>query len=359
MRADSNCSMISVRKNSNLHTEYFLIMIILIRPVFLFAYFKSCITGSISLAAFAFLLCVIMLSAHAEEAMPEAPPASLEEGRTTEIVWEFDPYYTNVGLHVPLTSAAIPTITSDSEVEIYRTLVEGSAIPRYMLLEASVYPMPLLGTYLKGHTRDFYNSWEIGNSGINFLESATAGFQEPWAVSAFFGNIAKLVRPGETRTGSNMGYTGYLVSAGSKHIKENMLISDNWYELEWKIKGKRDFPQDKLQWSFRAGGKFHDNPDITNVIYAGIRRSNLNANFPFFSWINNAEVDMKVHFAQHDGKMLRFETIFGKKYPLANKNYTPTLSVGFVWSNPKEYSGALLDRNKDTVTLVLRPSIEF
>ena len=291
--------------------------------------------------------------------MPEMPPPSMEEGRTTEIMWEFDPYYTSVGVYVPLTSAAIPSITSDSEIEIYRKLIEGSAIPRYMLLEASVYPMPVLGTYLKGNTRNFYNSWQIGNTGTNLLESATAGFQEPWAVSAFFGNIAKLVRPGETLSGNNMGHTGYLVSAGSKHIKENVLISDNWYELEWKIKGERNFPNDKLKWSFRVGGKFHGNPDISDVMYAGIRRNNLNPNFPFLNWIKNTEVDMKVHFAQRDGQMVRLEMIFGKKYPLANKNYTPTLNVGFVWSSPNEYSGALADRNNDTVTLIFRPSIAF
>jgi hypothetical protein len=288
-----------------------------------------------------------------------AAPAGMEEINATEVMWEFDPYYTSIGLHIPLTTEPIPTITSDSEVEIYTTLIEGSAIPRYMLLEASVYPMPVLGTYLKNQTPDFYNQWGIGNGGINLLESATAGFQEPWAISAFFGNMAKLVRPGETRTGNNMGYTGYLLSAGAKHIKENVLISDNWLELEWKVKGKRNFPNDKLEWSFRVGGKFHDSPNITNVIYAGIHRNNLNANFPFFDWIKNTELDMKAHFSQLDGKLIRAEIVAGKKYPLTHKDYTPTLNIGFIWSSPHEYSGILADRNNSTVTLVFRPSIEF
>jgi hypothetical protein len=156
-----------------------------------------------------------------------------------------------------------------------------------------------------------------------------------------------------------MGHTGYLLSAGSKHIKENILISDNWYELEWKIKGQRNFPNDKLQWSFRVGGKFHDNPDITNVAYAAIHRNNLNPNFPFLDWLRNTELDLKVHFSQGDGHLVRAEMIAGKKYPIANKNYTPTLNAGFVWSSPKEYSGILAGENKNTITLVFRPSIEF
>jgi hypothetical protein len=303
-------------------------------------------------------LCGLMAgSAYAEE-LPESSPG-LEEGNLAEVVWEFDPYYTNVGWYKPLTSEPIPTITSDSEIEILSKLVQGSAIPRYMLLEASVYPMPVLGTYLKRNETDFYNSGKIGNSGVNFFQSATAGFQEPWAVSAFFGNIATLVRPGETRKGSNFGYTGYLLSAGSKHIKDNEFINDNWYELEWKIKGKRNFPHDKMQWSFRAGGKFHDNPDITNVVYLAISRSNLNSKYPFLSWINNAVIDLKVHYSQLNGQLIRAEAIVGKKYPMENKNYTPNLRLGVVWSSPNEYSGVLFNQNKSQLTLVIRPSIEF
>jgi len=298
-------------------------------------------------------------SVWAQTAEISAPIPDLEERNRVEVLWEFDPYYTDVGLFAPLTSTPIPTITSDNEIEIYRKLIKGSALPRYMLLEASIYPMPVLGTYLKGNERDFYNQWDVGKGGSNLLESATAGFQEPWAVSAFFGNIAKLVRTGETLKGENRGYSGYLVSAGSKHIKENMLIDDKWYELEWKIKGKRDFPNDKLIWSFRVGGKFHDNPDITNVAYISVHRSNLNSNFPFLSWIQNAELDFKIHLSQLDGTIIRTEAVVGKKYPLTGKNYTPTLNFGLVWSSPREYSGLLAGQNKNTVTLVFRPSIEF
>ena len=319
--------------------------------------FQSKLIARMQLAALAIVTGLFLITGHAEATEVRAP--GLEEAGSAELMWEFDPYYTNVGLYAPLTSEPISTITSDNEVEIYAKLIEGSAIPRYMLLEASIYPMPALGTYIKKQSPDFYNEWRVGNGGSNFLESATAGFQEPWAVSAFFGNIAKLVRPGETRIGNNMGYTGYLISAGSKHIKENVLISDNWLELEWKIKGKRDFPNDKLQWSFRVGGKFHDNPAITNVAYAAIHRNNLNSNYPFLHWVKNIELNLKVHFSQLDGQLVRAEVIAGKKYPLASKDYTPTLNVGFIWSSPKEYSGVLASNDKNTITLVFQPSIEF
>jgi hypothetical protein len=289
----------------------------------------------------------------AEAAPPEGEKSKLE------VVWEWDAYYTDVGAYIPLTSTPIPTIRSDSEAAIYSQLIQGSAIPRYMVLEASVYPLPMLGTYLKKHAPGFYKQGEIGNTGVNLIESFTAGFQEPWAISAFFGNVAKLERPGETRPGSNLGYTGYLISGGTKHIKDNVLIDDHWYELEWKIKGKINYPDQKLDWSFRVGGKFNANPYVTDVVYFGIHRSNLDYHAPFLSQLKNVSVDVKVQMAQRGGQIVRSEFFLGKKYPVTEKGFSPTLDIGFIWESPNEYSGALRDRNRSTLTFLLRPSIEF
>src|SRR5487761_2632345 len=199
-----------------------------------------------------------------------APVQPIEEGRKFDFMWELDPYYSDVGVNIPLTNTPIPTIRSTDESVIYSDLIQGSLVPRYMVLEASAYPMPLLGTYLKADQPLAYKRGQFGNSSVNLIDSATAGFQEPWAVSAFFGNIAKIVRPGEDRVGSNVGYTGYLISFGTKQIKDNIFIDDHWMEVEWKIKGKVDYPDERLSWSFRAGGKFHDNTNIANEIYVSL-----------------------------------------------------------------------------------------
>ena len=288
-----------------------------------------------------------------------AVAAAQEETSKTEVVWEKDPYYSDVDLNVPLTDKPIPTIRSSSESTIYRDLITGSLVPRYMLLEASVYPMPLLGTYIKSHSPWLYERGQISHTGVNVIDSATAGFQEPWALSAFFGNIANLEIPGESSHGSNLGYTGYLVSVGAQHIKDNTLIQDKWYELEWKIKGDLDYPDERLSWSFRVGGKFNANPDITDVMYVGIHRSNLDFNQPFLGWLNNSDLDVQVQFSQHGAKPVYEEVEIGKKYPLPNRGYSITLDVGFLWESPDEYSGALRTSNKSSLTLVLRPSIEF
>lgn len=288
-----------------------------------------------------------------------APLPLVEESGKVDVMWELDPYYSDVGVNIPLTDKPIPTIRSTSESVIYSELIKDSLIPRFMLLEASIYPMPLLGTYLKTNEPDVYGRGRVGQSGVNFIESATAGFQEPWAVSAFFGNIAKIVRPGEARVGSNVGYTGYLISLGSKNIKDNQMIADHWLELEWKIKGKVDYPDEKLGWSFRVGGKFHDNINIADVLYLNVFRTNLNAHFPFLSWMSNSTLDMKLFFSENNLRLVRQEYVVGKKYPKAGWKYAPTLDIGVIWASPEEYSGILRTTNLDTLTLVFRPSVEF
>ena len=253
-------------------------------------------------------------STHTEEAHTEQQPP--ENVVKSEVVFEAAPYYTNVDYNVPLTGKPIPTITSDSETVIYRDLIKGSLIPRYMVLEASIYPVPWGSTYLREHSPTTYRQFEIGNTGLNLLESATVGFQEPWAVSAFFGNIAKLVRPGEKRVGNNYGYTGYLFSAGNRHIKNNAFVQDEWYEFEWKIKGNINYPDEKLDWSFRAGGRWNTNKNVNDVAYISLHRSNLDLRYPILAWMENANYDLRMHFLQQGGKMVRLELIAGKKIPI-------------------------------------------
>lgn len=281
-----------------------------------------------------------------------------EEAAQAEFVYELDPYYTNAGYNIPLTDKPIPVIESSSEAVIYRELIQDSIVPRYMTVEVSLYPMPILGTYLKTHQRGFYDSGAIG-SNFNIIESLTAGFQEPWAVSLFFGNVAKLKRPGDTRIGNNYGYTGYLLSAGEKHIKNNMLVEDHWLELEWKIKGQLDYTDKKLTWSFRGGAKFHTNVEVNDVYYVSLSRSNTELNSPGLDWLDNTTAEFRMHFLQQTGKLVRMELIAGKKLPLPDKGFTPTLSAGFIWTSPHEYSGSLRSLENNTLTFVIRPSIEF
>ena len=277
----------------------------------------------------------------------------------TEFVWELDPYYSEVSLHIPLTDEAIPEFSGVNEFQVYRKLFVDSLIPRFMLVELAVFPMPLTGVALKKYTPEFYRDFNIGSSKLNLLESVTAGFQEPYAFSVFFGDMVSFVKPGEDKVCSNKGYMGYLLSYSNQHIKHNVLIPDHNVEVEWKTKGDRVFKDDKLSWSFRTGAKIHQNPDIANTLYLGFRRNNLDFNGNFFSFLHNSDFDIRWDFSARDGNLLRQEYVFGKKFPINRWRVAFKMNAGIIWEDPAMYSGPLRDKDFQNVTAVLRPNIEF
>ena len=289
----------------------------------------------------------------------EQCPLPSQSANQAEFVWETDPYYTQVSLHIPLSDAPIPEFTDVSEFRIYRKLFFDSLVPQFMLVEAAVFPMPLLGVTLKHYTPEFYRGFNVGSGSLNLLEAVTAGFQEPYAFSLFFGDMVSFVRPGEDKVCTNKGYMGYMISYSNQHIKRNVLVPDHNIEFEWKTKGERVFKDDKLSWSFRVGSKIHQHPEIANTIYLGFRRSNLDFKASVFSFLDNSTVDLRWDFSAKNGRPLRQEYVIGKKYPIARWKVAMKMDVGLIWEDQARYSGRLRDKDFQNVTAVLRPNIEF
>ena len=291
--------------------------------------------------------CLVLLSIAA------LGPVRAQEPPKTEVVTEWGAYYSSIGLYVPISDDPFPDGGRLEESEVYKQLFERSWRPNVVAFEASVYPMPVLGVWLRKDHPTFY---DIAPS---VVQAVTAGFQEPWAVSAFFGSQMKFTRPGETERGTNRGYMGYLVSAGTKHIKSNVLIADDWLELEWKLKGERMFNQERLNWSFRAGGRYNSNRDIADTLHLGLRRSNLDFRMPFLSWLDNSRVDLLTEVAVDGLTLLRQEVIFGKKYPMESRKVAWEFDFGVIYERASKYSGELTPLAKTSLTLVFRPSIVF
>lgn len=117
----------------------------------------------------------------------------------TSVEFEWDPYYSNVGYYIGLTEAPIPEIAQDDESEIYDQLLDSTlTLPRFMLFEISVNPLPLLGVYAKKHHPGDYEDAEIRGN-VNLIQAFTEGFEEPYAVSLFFGSVVRYIKPGEKR----------------------------------------------------------------------------------------------------------------------------------------------------------------
>jgi hypothetical protein len=290
---------------------------------------------------------------------PTKGEAAPKAGRSkVEVLDDWGAYYSSIGLYIPISDDPFPDGGRLSEADVYRQLFERSYRPNVVALEASVYPMPVLGVWIRRNHPGFYDSTTLAGD-LNLIQTVTAGFQEPWAVSAFFGSQMKFTRPEEIERGTNRGYMGYLVSAGTKHIKSNVLIDDDWVELEWKMKGERIFNEDRLSWSFRTGRKFNRNPDIADTIYLGMRRSNLDFKSPFLSFLDNSRIDLFTEFATDRLLLLRQELIFGKKYPMESRRLAWELDFGVIYERASKYTGVLAPLAKTSVTLVFRPNIVF
>lgn len=275
-----------------------------------------------------------------------------------DLDWETDLYYSNISLNIPLTDTPIPQISDEGELEVYGRLWLNAFTPRFMLVEAAAMPLPLAGAAIREYANRFYEIANIGRN-QNVIQWLTAGFEEPYAFSLFLGDMVKFTKPGEERLSSNKGYMGYLFSYSNQHIRNNILIPDHSLEAEWKMKGERNFRNEKLSWSFRVGAKVHDNPNISNTVYVGFRRSNLDFRVNPFDFLRNTTFDVRWDVGTKRGGLLRQEYVLGKKYPIKAWGVALKLDVGLIWEDPDRYTGSLRDTNASNFSVVLRPNILF
>ncbi|MCK5001730.1 MAG: hypothetical protein KAS57_01810 [Gammaproteobacteria bacterium] len=284
---------------------------------------------------------------------------SLTGHAENSIEFEWDPYYSNAGYYISLTDEPIPEIVEDDEAKTYDRLLDSAiTMPRFVLLELSANPLPMLGEYIRDHHPNTYENAQLRGD-LNIVQAFTEGFEEPYAVSLFFGSVMRFVKPGEKIKTKNRGYTGYLASFGDKHIVNNTYINDNWYELEWKTKGDQDFKNKTLSWSLRVGSKIHDHPDITDVIYFGLRRNHFDAASDEISWFQNADIDYKIELDNDNFELVQQNLFINKKWPapFGAEKSAFELGVGFILGKNK-YSGSLQNQSED-FRLILRPSFKF
>jgi hypothetical protein len=302
------------------------------------------------------------LSLGAEPVQPPVLPASPVEPAVApewvKVEFEPDAYYTSLGLYLALTKSPIPHVGEKSEKDLYLSLLSRAYAPRFLVIEGSVNPLPYAGTYIKKDHDAFYEDAQITGS-FNWVQAVTAGFEEPYAASVFLGNIVDFSIP-EDRKSKGIGYSGLLYSRGTYHIKSNTLVRDDWWEMEWKVKGDRKTQDRKLSWSFRFGAKLHGNPDITDIYYLSVRRSRLDYRPQGDSIFNNSGFEYTMDIERGTFTPIRHYFFVEKKWPLAGKKMAFALATGFVWESAKKYSGALAaDHTGSQTQIILRPNIEF
>lgn len=274
----------------------------------------------------------------------------------TMFEYELDAYYSNVSWTKGFDSQEVPVVQNLKELDIYKQILKNSLQPDFIVFEASINPMPILGVYLK-------DAWYAGKDSqkidAQLVQAVTTGFEEPYALSLFAGRVLRFAPPeGMSTTGDNKGYIGYLLSVGTQHIQRNTLIADRWMELEWKIKGQRETDVQYLSWSFRGGAKFHQHPEISDSFMLGLRRNRIDYLKSDDTFLRDVSFEYQLDMLQSNFAPSRQTLIIDKHWPLQQGKRTFSLGFGVVWQGASRYLGDLA-KGHDKWTLVLRPNMKF
>ncbi|MFO0583417.1 MAG: hypothetical protein U0229_14195 [Anaeromyxobacter sp.] len=285
---------------------------------------------------------------------PLAPTPKDEQADPVALVINKGAYYSSLGLYLPLTDSATPSLGEMGEFAVYATMLSRAVVPRFMILEASVNPLPSAGLLLR-RWDGLYEGAQL-NPNLNLVQTFTAGFEEPGAGSIFLGNVARFDVKGRDDV-HGRAYVGLVASSGFWHIVDNVAVKDPWAELELKLKGDRKTALSQLSWSFRVGTKIHSNSEVTDVLFVGLRRSRLDPDDHDNFLLANSGIEYRFDMSRH-GKPLRHYLVVDKKIPLGRRRVALVLGVGMLWEARGAYSGAL-EASTERVRLLVRPNIQF
>lgn len=279
--------------------------------------------------------------------------------KTTTFELQLDPYYTAFGMYNCLIAKKMEHLSGKTESQIYAHLLKKFYLPRILVFEMSINPLPYAGTLTKKHYNSFYNDTQISDS-LNLVKAVTAGFEEPWAFSIFLGNVVSFDSIKNDFLGKRKGYSGFLMDVGNKHIKNNSLIDDNWIQTEVKLKGEQILTGRSLIWSFRVGSKFHSNSDISDSFFVGFRRSRTDFKNSGNFWLHNSGFTYASYFSQKTLKPTKHVFLVNKKFPFKKSRKAFSLGVGFVWESNNKYSGKLAASDTSpNFQFIIRPNLEF
>lgn len=307
------------------------------------------------------VLLLVTGAARAEMTAGDDVPGN-DAGRRAEWRGDLDAYTSRAGLLWRFSARPAPDGERLSEFELYRQLFRDSLRPRTLFLSVAANPVAAGATWLRRNHPGGYEDFRLGDLGgeeLNLLDAVSAGYQEPAYVQLFVGTDMSLGRYAETSAWYNRGYMGYELSAGAKHIRNNNLIDDDWWQFDWKLDGNRESEAANLDWSFRLGVRNHRNPWIDDVVRVAVQRSRVDWHGPVLSWFHNSSLSLLTEVSRHTFDFMRQEIIVGKAMPLSRWRAALSVDLGVVVELDDKYSGPLSDPAADQVTFVLRPRLDF
>lgn len=280
-----------------------------------------------------------------------------DSARRTQIELYLDPYYSALNYAHPLGSDSLRTYDADSERLIYLDLLKALPFPHDALIEVSAYPVPLAGVGVRRELPEPYR--RVTLNGAPLVQMVTEDYPDPWAVSLFLGNVARLVSSKDSGKVEGLGYSGLLVTAGNRQLVANRLIPDDWIEVEAKLKGEDIRTTRKLGWSFRTGLRVHDNPELRQTAYLAFRRTRTDFQESSLGWLRNSSAEFRLDLDRKDLSLLRYQLVVGKKVPFASGRFAAALDLGVIRQIHPLVRGSLVADQTAHWRFVIHPNLEF
>lgn len=277
-----------------------------------------------------------------------------------EFDYELDAYYSNVSAFINLDrDTNITDGTRLTEKQIYTKLLHNTFSPNIFLIEASFHPMAWGGIWYRKNFPTKYTQATIND--FNIIKAITAGWEEPYSLSFFIGNMLVFKRRNADHIGKNRAYMGLLCTLGNRTIKDNLQYNDNWVNIEYKLKGTRELIGKDLDWSFRAGYRYHKSNDFTNTLYLGARRSSINFSKSLWSICYNSAFDTLIEVDDKLFTLTKAQILLEKKWPIYRwgEHVTLGLGIGYLYYGKHRYSDRLQKEGYNAHQLILRPNLKW
>ncbi len=177
------------------------------------------------------------------------------------------PYHSYGSLFYQLKKNQGIYIWQENEFKLYKDLLLRSYKPGYGLLEFTVYPTATFSAWVERERQDFFNAFTVYKD-INLIESIGGGYQEPFSISLFTGQLASFLTMNdqEDLAVAATGFSGLVLTGGWYQLFDNCFVQSNWYRVEWKLKGEGGQGDLSYDWDIKVGYRHYGLPEIANTL---------------------------------------------------------------------------------------------
>jgi hypothetical protein len=271
------------------------------------------------------------------------------------------PYRSYASLFLDLTRKDEFLIWHENEVQLYRDLVRRSFQRDYLVVEATGYSVAALSAWMEAEQNARYRQFDIGSE-FNLLRSLGAGYQEPWSMSVFLGQLLTYWSTDDQDELfiAARGAAGLVATGGLHQLFDNSVVEGPWTRLEWKVKGQGSEGPRERYWDLKVGHRWYGLSQIPNTLTLTLERGRTDRmRFKWNPEQNNVTLlQLQLPTTELRSGLSRVLFEYTKFVPV--RGILVGLKVGFLYENRKPYDATkesfAIDKEK-TWELVIQPMV--